>query len=352
MNWSRGCSLRLRMKKYRSLPIVVISAALMAFLCPVVAPGCVVFNHSEHVGSAFRVRVSDRGRPVPALRLELVPSSPDSPNSRQIDARYATTDADGYARFADLPPGSYLLSANSEGDYGYGVSVDVSPNRAPNSTVRLTWPTDTPLSVRSASGTLRVSEYDSQKTQPQFSLSLLEGLSGRTIAVTPTDNQGRFAFTDPLRDGIYLIQVRESSGKNIEGVITVEVNRNANAEGVDLNLGWTDCGMTYSQRRTYPELNTRSICGDVTDNYGAAIPAARVLLMSNEEEPQILESTQTDEHGHFALQEQREGTYQLVVKRDGYFSFLRVIHIEPTEKSRKCQNPISVLLAIGRSPDW
>jgi hypothetical protein len=329
------------MQKSHRLSIAIIFAVLIAVLCPVIAPGCVVVSHSEHVGTAFRVRVWDRGRPVPALQLELAPSSPDSPNPRQIDALYSTTDADGYARFAGLPAGSYLLSAKNEGEFGYGEFIDVSPNRAPNSIVRLTWPTDTPLSVRSASGTLRVSQYYPQKTQTQFSLSLLDGLSGRTLAVTRTDDQGRFSFTDPLRDGIYLIQVREMSG-----AITVEVKRNANAEGVDLNLGSTDCGMTYSQRRIYPELITENVCGDVADDYGASVPAARVLLMSNEKEPQIVESTQTDEQGHFVLQEQREGTYELVVKRDGFFPYLQVVHIEPTRDPPKCQKPISVRLPL------
>jgi hypothetical protein len=332
------------MHEFRRISIRLSCAALIAFFWPFIAVGCALAYRTARVGTTFRVVVSDRGRPVPALRLQLEPSHTDSKNSRQRDVRYVRTDAKGYARFTDLALGSYFLSPDHDAQGADSISVDVVPNGATNKTVALTWPYDTPLRVRSVSGTLLVTDYYPQQTQAQISLSLVEGISGRAIQETLADKKGRFAFDGPVGDGVYFVRVRDAVDKTDEGAITIEVSRNAKEDGLDVYLMWTDCGLTYQRRRSYPELATGRVCGDVADVVGQAINNARIWLLSTDQGAQIPEATRTDAKGHFVLPEQRDGTYQLVVLSRGFVPFVRVVRIEGAELSDRCQSPISVQL--------
>lgn len=327
--------------------IAVTCAILIAFLDPVIAAGCTIVYPTVHVGRTFRVRVADRGRPVPSLRLVLRSFPSGSPDSADRGVSYSLTDAEGYARFADLAPGSYLLSPENDGEMRDGSFVDVAPNGPVDVTVQLRWPDATPLLVRSLSGTLRTPDYYPQQAQAQFSISLLESLSGRVIDKTHSDSKGRFAFDDPVKPGLYFLQLNDSSGTRTEGTITVEVNYDAPDAGLDLDLGWTSCGLHYGQRQAYPEMRERNLCGDVADASGGVIPDADVWLLSNGEDAQILEHTRADGTGQFALHQQRDGTYQLLVKRRGFQPFIRVVQLENAESSSSCEQPISVHLEAG-----
>jgi carboxypeptidase family protein len=331
----------------RNSSIAVTCAILIALLHPVIAAGCTIVYPTVHVGRAFGVRVTDRGRLVSALRLVLRPFPSGSADSGDRGVSYSLTDAEGYARFADLAPGSYLLSPEYDGEMRDGSFVDVAPNGAVDVTVQLRWPDATPLLVRSPRGTLRTPDYYPQQAQAQFSISLLESLSGRVIDKTHSDSKGRFAFDDPVKPGLYFLQLNDSSGTRTEGTITVEVNYDAPEAGLDLDLGWTSCGLHYGQRQAYPEMRERNLCGDVADALDEFIPGADVWLLSNGDDAQILEHTRTDGTGQFALHEQRDGTYQLLVKRRGFQPFIRVVLLETAERSSSCQQPISVRLEAG-----
>jgi Carboxypeptidase regulatory-like domain len=332
------------MHPLRNSSIAATCAILIAFLHPGIAAGCTIVYPTVHVGRAFGVKVTDRGRPVAALRLVLRPFPSGSPDSGDRGVSYSLTDAEGYARFTDLAPGSYFLSPEHDGEMGDGSFVDVTPNGAIDLTVRLRWPEATPLLVRSLSGTLRTPDYYPQQAQAQFSISLLESLSGRVIEKTHSDSKGRFTFNDPVKPGLYFLELSDLSGTRTEGTITVEVNHDAQEAGLDIDLGWTSCGLHYGQRRNYPEMREKNLCGNVADVLGAVIPDAKVWLLSNGDDAQILERTQTDGTGQFALHEQRDGTYQLLVKRAGFQPFIRVVLLETAERSSSCRQPISVRL--------
>jgi Carboxypeptidase regulatory-like domain len=317
---------------------------LIGLLCPIIAGGCVIVFPSKTVGKSFRVRVTDHGRPIAALRLQLQASPDDSSDSGHSRTRYASTDASGYARFANVETGSYFLSADHDAGNADGVNVDVTSNGAPNSVLRLTWPNEAPVRVRSASGTLRVSDFYPAQTQVLLSLALLEGVSGRSIRTTVTDNKGRFAFADPVADGIYFVQVSDASGKTNEGSIPIEIDGNAKQAGVDLDLAWTDCGLGYLRRRPFSGATTGKICGDVVDDLGAAIADASVWLKSDDESAETIESTKTSDSGHFDLQEKRDGTYLLVIQSIGFGPFAGVVHIKAGGTSSRCQRPIKVRL--------
>jgi hypothetical protein len=288
-------------------------------------------------------RVTNRGRRVSGLRLVL---KPDSPTSGNRGVSYALTDAKGYARFDDLAPGSYLLTPELDAGVPAGIIVDVTPEGAVEPTLRLKWPNTAPLLARSVSGTLRDPDYYPQQSQPQLSVSLLDSLSGRVLKETHADIKGQFAFNDPIRPGLYFLRIGDLSGKRSGGTIAVQVERDAQGDALDLDLGWTTCGLTYAQRQKYPDMIEKSLCGNVADVPGAVIPNADVWLLSNENDSQIVERSQTDGMGQFALREQRGGSYQLLIKKAGFRPFIRIVRLENVERSDSCRHPINVQLGV------
>src|SRR5216683_5464191 len=70
-------------------------AFLMVFLSPCIAHACSILYTNVQVGTRFRVRVTDRGRPVKSLRVVL--SSSESSKTKRVVTIYSVTDADGFA---------------------------------------------------------------------------------------------------------------------------------------------------------------------------------------------------------------------------------------------------------------
>ncbi|HEV3482771.1 MAG TPA: carboxypeptidase-like regulatory domain-containing protein [Candidatus Acidoferrales bacterium] len=285
----------------------------------------------------------DRGRPVQSLQLVL--------RSEHNQAIYAVTDSEGYARFTNLNSGLFVLTNDHDGDIGDGVNVEVVLNGATNVTVPLKWPNATPVQVQSVSGTLRGPDYYPEQTQPELSLSLLEGVSAHVIETTQTDSRGAFSFAYAAPPGIYFLRLnpsplRASNGEQIVGMVPVDVSPNAAERVLDVDLGWSSCGLGYSQRTKYPEMKVSKLCGDVVDSAGAAIANAQVMLLANGEKAEVLEQTLTGRGGRFALRKEGEGTYQLLIKSTGFQPFLRVMRVSDAERSEGCQQPIRVQLEI------
>jgi Carboxypeptidase regulatory-like domain len=337
------------MQNKRKVSFAISLVFLVALFSPLVAHACSIFYPTVQVGTEFRVRVMDRGRPIRSLKLVL--DRYDSSGSGSKESVFSITDAEGYARFSNLTAGSFFLTADHDGGVGDGIDVNVRLNGATNVTVPLNWPNTAPLQVRSTSGTLRGPDYYPQKFQPQLSLSLLEGVSGRVIETTQTDSKGRFRFANAVTSGIYFLQLtpselRASDGEQIEGMIPIEINPNAAQDVIDLDLGWSSCGLGYAQRAKSPEMKVSKVCGDVTDAMGAVISNSRVMLLANSENGEILEQTRSGTDGQFALSEHDEGTYQLLVKSPGFQPFVQVMRMGTSGTSEGCQKPIHVRLTI------
>jgi hypothetical protein len=198
---------------------------------------------------------------------------------------------------------------------------------------------------------LRGPDYYPNQMQASLSVSLLEGISGREIETTKTDSKGRFHFTNEVPSGIYFLRLnpsglRAGSGEQFGGMIAIEITSEAKQNAVDLDLGWSSCGLSYAQGEVYPELKLGKICGAVADSEGAVVSNARVMLLAGGEEAKILEQTQSGTSGQFTLLEQADGTYQLLVKSPGFRPFLRVIHIQSAAPSESCQQPIRIQLDV------
>jgi len=308
---------------------------------------CVIVPETFSAGSEFKVRVTDWGRPVKGLRMVLSAQSSAETKTRVVKA--LLTDADGYAHFSRLSVGSFWLSADHDGGFGEAVVVDVSLNGPANATIYLSWPHPTPLSVRSASGMLRDQNYYPNHEQAPFSISLLEGISGREIERTQTDFKGRFKFATDIPPGIYFIRVnpavlRGQPDRFNGGMITIELSQESKVEDLNLDLGWTDCGLSYVQWEKKPELNLDKLCGVVTDSEGGVVSNAQVILLAGDDDTKVLERTQTGTEGQFTFPDQRDGTYQLLVKSPGFQPFLVLIHVKNEGTSQTCR-PTPIHLA-------
>jgi hypothetical protein len=335
------------MQNRRAISIDAGCAILMVLFSPWIARACTIVPDTVEVGREFQVRVTDRDRPVIGLRLVL--STVTSPGSQPKVAIESFTNSGGYAHFSNLNPGSFWLSPDHDGGMGGTVVVYVSPSGPANKTLFLGWPSRAPLTVRSASGIIRWPDYYPNQVQGLVSLSLLEGISGREIEKSQTDSKGRFNFTHEIPSGIYFLRLNPSglrgrSGEQMEGMIAIEVTGETKQSALDLDLGWSSCGLSYAQREIDPELKLDRICGVIADSEGGVVSNAQVMLLAGDEGAKTLEQSQSGTNGQFALLEQPDGTYQLLVKSPGFRPFLRVVHIKSAGQSGGCQQPMNIRL--------
>jgi hypothetical protein len=337
------------MQNRRAISIGVSWAILTVFFSACITRACTIVPDTIEVGSKFQVRVTDRGRAVKGLRLVLSTVSSTGAQPKVVIDSF--TNVEGYAQFLNLNSGSFWLSPDHDGGDADAILVYVSTSGPEDKTLFLGWPSRAPLTVRSASGILRGPDYYPNQVQAPISVSLLEGISGREIETTKTDSKGRFNFTNEIPSGIYFLRLNRSglrgwSGEQMEGLIAIEVTGEAKWNALDLDLGWSSCGLSYAQREIDSELKLDKICGAIADSEGAVVSNAQVMLLANDENAKIFEQTKSETNGQFALREQPDGTYQLLVKSPGFRPFLRVIHFQSAGQSETCQQPISVRLDV------
>src|SRR5580658_8353524 len=103
-------------------------------------------------------------------------------------------------------------------------------------------------------------------SQPRFSLDLLEGTTGRRLKGAQTNDSGEFDF-ESAASGLYFLSLKPSglrgwSGEQISGLIVVAVDRTAPSENLDIDLGWTSCGLQYTdQSKCLREFQTEVLSG-------------------------------------------------------------------------------------------
>src|SRR5205814_1388096 len=140
---------------------------------------------------------------------------------------------------------------------------------------------------RSLKGTMHGWDYVPGQSQPRLSLDLLEGSSGRLLKSVQTADTGEFSF-EGAAPGLYFLSLRPSglraqSGEPITGLIAVAVDHGAPTDHLDIDLGWTSCGLWYADRNKcpQPDLNIAQLSGQVLDVTGAAISGATILLFDH-----------------------------------------------------------------------
>lgn len=322
--------------------VILVATMCLAIFLPVISSACSLFYPTVEVGRTFRVKVTDRGRPIKGLRLVLGPQDLGGGPISSV------TDSDGYASFHDLFPGSLTLTAEYDGDWRDTVFLHISSDGPANATVSLSWPARNPIKVHAASGFIRGPEFYPDQVQSELSLSLIEGITAREIEETRSDNKGHFTFNSVLAPGIYYIRLNASGlhawdNEQIQGAIPIEINEQAGPDSLDLDLSWSSCGLGYSEAVRQSSVKMSKICGDLKDSEGAAIGRAQVWLQPATGEPVVIEHTTTgSESGQFELKEHGIGNYLLIVKSPGFRPYLQVVHLGPGEISNGCKHPLHI----------
>jgi len=243
-----------------------------------------------------------------------------------------------------------MLSPDHDSGIGDLLMVYVSPAGPKNTTIPLGWPSRAPLVVRSVEGILRQPDYYPAQEQAEMSLSLVEGSSGREIEMTRTDPKGRFHFSDDVSRGLYFLHLSASvtssdSDSDHSGTIPIEVNPDANETALDLDIGWTSCGLTHARKLMEPELIVGKVCGKVTDAEGGVISKAQIWLQAVRDDIEGSDETLTSATGDFSFPERNEGTYQLIVQSRGFRPYLRQIRLQPTT-TPGCPQPAHIAMGV------
>lgn len=317
-------------------------AAIVSLLSALTVPttptdACVYAVPTVRVGRAFRIQVRDHELRVRGLRLELA----------EDDGRgeIVVTDADGVVRFSGRKPGIYRVAAAQDSGFANELNIEVAEDGPADVMVPLTWPAEAPIRVRAASGTL-------YSIAPKVSVSLFEGLSARQLQTTDTDMHGHFAFSD-VPPGLYFLGVASRGlpaelKSDVGDRIAIELTSGAEEEQLDLDLSWSDCGLSYADRNKCSQegLRVSNLCGRVVDSMGAAIAKAEVILDGGPG-VEVLKRIQSDSSGGFTLGELKDGEYQLSVRSSGFHALQIPVRIQNTGSSKECAEPIYVTLGAG-----
>lgn len=290
---------------------------------------CSVVYPSIKVGRAFRVVVSDRGRPVAGLLLT-------------VATKQAFTDKEGIALFRNVPPGSFFLSPDRDNGIVSGAYLKVTPDGPADVTVAVKWPAVDPIVVRSLNGRLRLPGYLPELSQREFSVELLEAVSGRSLKMVDTRNGGEFHFGD-IAPGLYFLALRSAP---LSGLIAVFNDPNAQASDLDLELGSSSCGLYFTDRNKcrLPELRLEELCGEVVDSAGGAI-AADIYLSEGGQNPAHVERIRSDSTGGFAWADSAAATYDLLVTSPGFTPLRTKVHLQPGPATT-CRRQLRIQLGI------
>ena len=296
---------------------------------------CVVITIPTPIGPNFRVEVQDHGSPVKDLGLRLSGSN----------LVIAKTDNNGIATFRNVRTGSYYLSPDHDAGFTPIKALEVTPTEPANLTLHLQWPTQAPIVVRNLKGTIRPSSYLPWERQPEYSLDLMEGFSGRLLKSTQINDQGEFSF-EGVNPGLYFLNLRAPFLSPPAGnLIAVAVNKDGTTDHLDVDFGETSCGFSYTDRNqcVQPDLHITRLSGALTDPAGASIAGGTILLY--DQGGHELERLMSDFTGHFTSPKSFAGKYELVVKAPGFTSLHRPVQLGPPDNA--AQLSISVQLGVG-----
>lgn len=307
---------------------------------------CTLVYQSVEVGPTFQVQVEEQGHPIKGLRVEIRGyQSRDNPVVSE-------TDENGLALFRSVRPGSYHLSADHDAGIPDGAELEVKLGGPTDVRVHLKWPIISPIAIRSMKGVMRGPDYLPGQSQPRISLDLLEGKSGRLLRSVLTDDRGEFSL-EGVASGLYFLRLtlsglRLGSGEPITGLIAVTVDQGASTDHLDIDLGWTSCGLWYGDRNKcpQPDLKMAHLSGQVVDVTGAAISGATIFLFDHAQT--LAERLQSDGAGRFASSHSLAGTYELVVSAPGFTPLRRTAHAELTGDPAR-RSSLTVQLGVGGS---
>lgn len=285
--------------------------AILAFVNCVAA--CIVVVPTYPAGPTFRVRVEDQGRPVRGLRVKL--------NGNRL-SKAADTGEDGFAQFRNIPPGAYDVSAAIDAGMGDAASIDVTATGPKSTLVPLAWPNRSPLLVTALQGILRWPAVQGDPQESSIQIELLDARTGSRIRTIQSAGNGAFDL-GRAKPGLYVLRLSRTDlamgrVERLSGNILIAVDPLAPQSELDLEIGWSSCGMHYVERKTCPqeELTISSLIGQVLDPSGASIGRAKLSIYHQDRV--LMEQQISDEKGYFASTKQLNGTYELIISSPGF----------------------------------
>ncbi|MBN8731964.1 MAG: carboxypeptidase regulatory-like domain-containing protein [Acidobacteria bacterium] len=309
----------------------VLVSALTLCAVQAVSSACIIFSDPIHVGSNFRLRVTDRGRPVPSLPVALF-------HGRTVKRR-AVTDRDGIARFVNVPEEKFLAGPDHPARSWSLVTIEVHSNRNSQATIPVRWPDVPPAVTKSLTGVIGESRLG-ELSQPGLALELLDGRSGRVLHATQTNENGAFQFPAVGR-GLYFLHIGDAEDGG-DGYIPVDVRPETDVPALRLALSWTDCGLFFANLAECPrgDLRLARLSGTVTDASDGVIAEAAIVLV--DEAGKEVQGTRSDSMGRFGPLELAAGRYELRIVRAGFTLLETPVTIDPQGD----QGPLDVRLGL------
>lgn len=284
--------------------------------------------------------------PATHLRVKLFTAPGlDKPVSKL--SLFVATDEGGYASFRDIPVGTYWLSTDPDLPENDWVQLKVTPLGPRSLKTDLRWPPRKPLATRTLSGTLRTAYYYPNFKEIPMALDLVEFSSGRVIETAYTDDQGHFQFDDANAPGLYEVKIQHDQNYD-SGDIFVEKSPSATPVTLDLNLSWTDCGISYALTRKLDDLRLAEICGIATFVDSQPVQQPNGWLFAKGDTSRVIEHVVGDAHGNFSFQTTAQGDYILVVGWRPLSPFVANVRIEPRATPvPKCARPLHIALDMA-----
>lgn len=306
-------------------------AALAVCAVQAVSLACIIISDAVHVGPNFRLRVTDRGRPVPSLPMALF-------HGRTVKRR-AVTDRDGVARFVNVPEGQFLAGPDHPARSRSLVVIEVQSRRNSQTTISIHWPAVQPAVTKSLAGVMGESRQG-ELAQPGIQLELLDGSSGHVLHTTQTDDNGAFQLPTVGR-GLYFLRLGAAEDGG-DGYIPVEVQPETDVRPLRLALSWTDCGLFFANLAECPQADLRlaRLSGNVADASAGVIAEAAVALV--DESGNAVHRTRSDSMGQFGPLQVAAGRYELRIVRAGFTLLETPVTIDPQGDQR----PLDVRLGV------
>lgn len=281
---------------------------------------CTVFYPAIPAAPSFQVHVEDRGRPVSGLRMEL--------KGRSL-TKTAVTGEDGTVRFQDIPPADYHVEAEFDAGIRDGATIQVTASGPKNTTIPIRWPNQAPLIVQAPKGVLHWHMTETDQRQSVLQVDLVDARTGKLQESTQTTSEGEFVLKTP-QPGLYFLRVTPKSltpagGGRVAGKVPIRVASHAAQVDLELDFGWSSCGVTYVALHACPqeELSIAHLSGEVVDPTGASIARATVRLFNSDRT--IAEQLTSDEEGRFVSAKPLDGSYELTVSATGFTSLRQMV---------------------------
>jgi hypothetical protein len=213
------------------------------------------------IGRDLLVGVFNQGRPVAGLQIERS-TDPRSGDQESRAISIVTTDADGLARFASVPPGPYFRGIKHPA-YAYSEELQVMrhPPKGSQEKVTFEWPGGTPLTTQSVSGSLNGHVGTERGLGRDLSppiygpvqgakLTLAKGVTNEIVDAQATQESGRFTFA-AVAAGFCFLRVDTPVSNNvrwhspIQGYVPIVVD--PSAKFLSLNLFLDDGSVANSR---------------------------------------------------------------------------------------------------------